>query len=288
LFQIVAKFMGYLLPNCFGELYLYSNSRDVLDGACEWGQDGMMNDHITPETCWPLRRGRAYEHSPNTLCFPCDHLRPELSGQLGEYICIPVIAHRDTVGLLHINFAATDKPLVAKALGQFATRCAEHISMAIANVKLRDELHDQSIRDPLTGLYNRRYFMDVMRRETVSSDRGKKGFCLISFDADKFKTFNDNHGHEAGDMVLRTLAQCMVAVMPDDAICARIGGEEFTILVPKTDLDKALACAERLRRDVEAIEVRTAFGPLPRVTISSGVVAYDGGAPAERFDEAIR
>jgi diguanylate cyclase (GGDEF)-like protein len=79
-------------------------------------------------------------------------------------------------------------------------------------------------------------------------------------------------------LVLRALAERMVAVMPDDAICARIGGEEFAILVPKTDLDEALACAESLRRDVEAIEVRTAFGPLPRVTISSGVVAHDGGA----------
>jgi diguanylate cyclase (GGDEF)-like protein len=210
-------------------------------------------------------------------------LRPELSGQLGEYICIPVIAHGDTADLLHINFAATDKPSVAKALGQFATRWAGHISMAIANVKLRDELHDQSVRDPLTGLYNRRYFMDAMRREAVSSDRGEKGFGLISFDADKFKTFNDNHGHEAGDMVLRALAERMFTVMPDDAICARIGGEEFAIPVPKTDLDEALACAERLRRDVEAIEVRTAFGPLPRVTISPGVVAYDGGAPRQAF-----
>jgi diguanylate cyclase (GGDEF)-like protein len=231
---------------------------------------------------------RAYEHSPNTLCFPCDHLRPELSGQLGEYICIPVIAHGDTVGLLHINFAATDKSSVAKALGQFVTRCAEHISLAIAKVKLRDELHDQSIRDPLTGLYNRRYFMDAMRRETVSSDRGEKGFGLISFDADKFKTFSDNHGHEAGNMVLRALAQRMVTVIPDDAICVRIGGEEFAIPLPKTDLYDAFASAERLRRDVEAIEVRTAFGPLPRVTISSGVVTYDVGHPAERFDEASR
>jgi diguanylate cyclase (GGDEF)-like protein len=202
-----------------------------------------------------------------------------LSGQLGEYICIPVIARGDRVGLLHINFAATDKSSVAKALGQFVTRCAEHISMAIANVRLRDELHDQSIRNPLTGLYDRRYFMDAMRREAVSSDRGEKGIGLISLDVDKFKTFNDNHGHEVGDMVLRALAERIVAVMPDDAMCARIGGEEFAIPLPKTDLDEALACAERLRRDVEAIEVRTAFGPLPRVTISSGVVAYDGGPP---------
>jgi diguanylate cyclase (GGDEF)-like protein len=243
----------------------------------------MMNDHITPDSCWSLRRVRAYEHSPNTLCFPCDHLRPELSGQLGEYICIPVIANGDTVGLLHINFAATDKSSVAKALGQFVTRCAEHISMAIANVKLRDELHDQSIRNPLTGLYDRRYFMDAMRRETVSSDRGEKGIGLISLDVDKFKTFKDNHGHEVGDMVLRALAERIVAVMPDDAMCARIGGEEFAIPLPKTDLDEALACAERLRRDVEAIKVRTAFGPLPRVTISSGVVAYDGGPPRRAF-----
>ncbi|AKS46254.1 diguanylate cyclase (GGDEF) domain-containing protein [Octadecabacter temperatus] len=292
LFQIVAKFMGYLLPDSYGELYLYSNSRDVLDGACEWGQEDAINAHITPDSCWSLRRGRVYEHNPDALCFPCDHLSEQSKATLCDYICIPIIAHGDTVGLLHINFKAGMSRAEIKSLGRFAARCGEHISMAIANVKLRDELHDQSIRDPLTGLYNRRYFMDAMRRETSVADRGGKGFSLISLDADKFKTFNDNHGHEAGDLVLRALAECMLAVLPSSAVCARVGGEEFAVLLPQCIENEAMQQAEALRSSVSEIEVRTAFGLLPRVTISSGVAAYCGDSTApsvvmKRADEAL-
>ena len=292
LFLIVAKFMGYLLPDSCGELYLYSNSRDVLDGACEWGNSGVINEYITADSCWSLRRGRAYVHDPDALCFPCDHLQPDVAQCAGRYICIPVIAHGDTVGLLHIQFAQDMARSEVTLMGQFAVRCAEHISMAIANVKLRDELHDQSIRDPLTGLYNRRYFMDAMRRETLTSDRGGKGFGLISFDADNFKTFNDNHGHDAGDMVLRALAEKMLAVLPVDAVCARVGGEEFVVLIPNSNETASIEIAQTLLVDVGAMQVSTAFGPLPRVTISAGVAAYTGDSTPpsvlmKRADEAL-
>lgn len=291
LFQIVSKFMGRLVPNSSGELYLYSNSRDVLDGACEWGQEEVIKDHVMPDSCWSLRRGRTYEHDPDALCFVCDHLDAKDEAP-GHYICIPVIAHGNTVGLLHIRFDATTTADEAKALGQFAARAAEHLSMAIANVKLRDELHDQSIRDPLTGLYNRRYFMDAIRREAVTSDHGGKGFGLISFDADKFKAFNDNHGHDAGDMVLRSLSERVLAVLPDLAICARVGGEEFAILIPQASVKDAAEWAEALRADVAALEVRTAYGPLPPVTISAGVVGCSGDSTPpnvlmKRADEAL-
>lgn len=292
LFKIVAKFMGYLLPDSYGELYLYSNSRDVLDGACEWGQENAIHAHITPDSCWSLRRGRVYEHNPAALCFPCDHLSKQAHESLGDYICIPVIAHGDTVGLLHINFKKGMSHTDVKSLGRFASRCGEHISMAIANVKLRDELHDQSIRDPLTGLYNRRYFMDSMRRETSASDRDGTGFGLISLDADKFKTFNDNHGHEAGDLVLRALAERMLAVLPNSAVCARVGGEEFAVLLPHSNEVEAMQEAGTLRDSVSQMEVRTAFGLLPRVTISLGVAIYGGDSTTpsvlmKRADEAL-
>lgn len=275
LYMIVTKFMDRLMPGCAGELYIYSNSRDVLDGVCEWGQEGRIHDHIAPDACWSLRRGRTYEYNPDALCFHCDHAG-EVCSEEQDYICIPVVAHGDTVGLLHVSFPAKMRRNDVKAHGRFAMRCAEHISMAIANVQLRDELHDQSIRDPLTGLYNRRYFMDAMRRETAVAERERKGFGLISLDADNFKTFNDNHGHDAGDTVLRALAERMHNVMPDGAICARVGGEEFTILLPGHDLAATQGEAEALRAAVAGMTVSTAFGVLPRVTISAGVTANTG------------
>lgn len=292
MFMIVQKYLENMIPGSRGELYLYSNSRDVLDGVCEWGRGVDINAHITADECWALRRGRWYSHNPHALCFPCGHLQDDVESEALNYICIPVVAHGDTVGLLHVQFSSTENYENIKTMGRFATRCTEHISMAIANVKLRDELHDQSIRDPLTGLYNRRYFMDAMRRETSVSDRGRKSFGLISLDADKFKTFNDNHGHEAGDMVLRALAEHMLATLPKDAICARVGGEEFTILLPDIDAEETMKRAETLREAVALLEVRTSFGALPRMTISAGVAVYLGDATSpnalmKKADEAL-
>ena len=87
--------------------------------------------------------------------------------------------------------------------------CAEQISLAIANVKLRDQLRDQSIRDPLTGLFNRRYMLETCRREFSRAARAGESVSILSIDVDHFKKYNDNHGHDAGDTVLRAVANCM-------------------------------------------------------------------------------
>ncbi len=293
LFLIVTSFMQRLLPGSKGELYIFSNSRDVLDGMCHWNTRD-LHPYIAPDSCWALRRGRSYEYNTDSICFTCDHVTAHQHGvDVNEYICVPIVAHGDTVGLLHIRFdhLTTNAAHVTDS-SQFAIRCGEHISMAIANVKLRDELHDQSIRDPLTGLYNRRYFLEAMRREIAVADKKAECFGLISFDADKFKTFNDNHGHDAGDAVLRAIGEKLTEVMDKGAVCCRIGGEEFAVIVPGADSDQICRGAEKLRTAIASTEVRYANGMLPRVTISAGVVTYpvDGKLPQlilKRADEAL-
>lgn len=281
LYMIVTRFMERLLPGSQGELYLYSNSRDGLVGTCNWNTTD-LHHHVTADSCWSLRRGRSYEYSAEGLCFLCDHVADhDHKVAVKEYLCVPIVAHGDTVGLLHIRFGG--KPGGAADLqhhGELALRCAEHIAMAIANVKLRDELHDQSIRDPLTGLYNRRYFMDALRREIGVADGGGPGFGLISFDADKFKSFNDNHGHDAGDMVLRAISEQLITTFDPAAICCRMGGEEFAVCLPGKDLDQVEAVAEAMRQDIAALQIRTAYTVLPKVTVSAGVTAYGGGGGA--------
>ena len=172
LFLIVSRFMARLLTGSKGELYIYSNSRDALEGKCNWNTID-LHAAIAADSCWALRRGRSYEFQADGLCFMCEHVDAHHHGvPVEEYICVPIVAHGDTVGLLHIRFDHLG-PQSARIAdkGAFAIRCGEHISMAIANVKLRDELRDQSIRDPLTGLYNRRFFMDVIRREISICER---------------------------------------------------------------------------------------------------------------------
>jgi diguanylate cyclase (GGDEF)-like protein len=229
---------------------------------------------MAPDGCWALRRGRSYKFEPETLSFLCDHVRGQ--GHQGDapYICVPIIAHGDTVGLLHIQFDADPDEIDMLDPQAFATRCGEYISMAIANVKLRDELHAQSIRDPLTGLYNRRFFLDTMRRLLIGAGRQKQTFSLVSFDADTFKLFNDNHGHDAGDVVLQAISEKLLDVVPGDAIACRMGGEEFAVILPDCTLKSAQGIANQMREVIADTQVQYVHGTLPKITISAGVSSF--------------
>lgn len=292
LLTIVGKFLSRLFESSAGELYIYSNSRDVLDGACSWGIDA-PKAHIQPDECWGLRRGRLYQYERGEVNFTCNHVSQTITDDFdGRYLCIPIIAHGDTVGLLHIRFCADGGPaaVIPAERVEFAIRCSERISLAIANVKLRDELRDQSTKDPLTGLYNRRYFLDRCRREISQSERCNQPIGLISLDADSFKKFNDAHGHDAGDMVLRSISDVMMEMFSGAETVARFGGEEFSILLPNTAPEKAFERAEALRQKIENNVLRYDDRALPKVTISAGVASFpaNGTSPQELLREADR
>ena len=282
LFYMVTRFMTHLLPRASGSIYVYSNSRDVLDGAINWN-GGVKKQHIHPEDCWGLRRGRTYSYAEGEVQFKCGHAHDE---EAKNYICIPFLAHGETVGMMHLvahDGVDNESFAVQRKLAQI---CAEQISLAIANVKMRDELHHQAIRDVLTGLYNRRHLMDVLRRriETRKSEK----FSIVSIDVDYFKKFNDNHGHDAGDMVLRTVGETMNALCNGSEVAARMGGEELMMLLPDSPICDALARAEALRLAVSELSVRYGDKDLPQITISIGVAEYPthGSTPQDVIREA--
>lgn len=269
LFDMVAKFMTHILPDAEGSVYVYSNSRDVLDGSASWN-GGTHKEHIHPDGCWGLRRGRTYEYGATEVDFVCEHAEPH-DGR--PYFCFPILAHGETVGLMHLR-AQHD---CEDSFGQnkkLAQMCAEQISMAIANVRMRDQLHDQSVRDPLTGLFNRRHMTDQLRKLISRSQASGSTVSLLAVDVDHFKKFNDNHGHDAGDMVLRAVGSVLQQSCDGDEIACRMGGEEFTLILPDSSPADVLARAEKLRKAVEDIAVRYGEKTLPRITISLGVAHY--------------
>ncbi|SLN32811.1 Response regulator PleD [Falsiruegeria litorea R37] len=269
LFDMVAKFMTHILPDAEGSVYVYSNSRDVLDGSASWN-GGTHKDHIHPDGCWGLRRGRTYEYGATEVDFVCEHAEPH-DGR--PYFCFPILAHGETVGLMHLR-AQHD---CEKSFGQnkkLAQMCAEQISMAIANVRMRDQLHDQSVRDPLTGLFNRRHMTDQLRKLISRSQASGAPVSLIAVDVDHFKKFNDNHGHDAGDMVLRAVGSVLQQSCDGDEIACRMGGEEFTLILPDSSPTEVMTRAEKLRKSVEDIAVRYGEKTLPRITISLGLAHY--------------
>ena len=269
LFKMVSEFMSHLLPDAEGSIYVFSNSRDVLAGCASWNGGG-LKDHIRPDECWGLRRGRTYEYGASEVEFTCAHAAPH-DGR--PYFCFPILAHGETVGLMHLRAMppragdfATCKPL--------AQMCAEQISMAIANVRMRDQLHDQSVRDPLTGLFNRRHMTDSLRKHLNSGELNCTRLSVIAVDVDHFKKFNDNHGHDAGDMVLRAVSTVLEKACDGSEAACRPGGEEFTLILPGATPEEALARAELLRQAVEEISVRYGEKTLPQITISAGVAHY--------------
>lgn len=269
LFDMVSRFMTHILPSAEGSVYVYSNSRDVLDGCASWN-GGSHKEHIHPEECWGLRRGRTYEYGASEIDFVCEHAEPH-DGR--DYFCFPILAHGETVGLMHLRAATEDCEAFRKSK-KLAQMCAEQISMAIANVRMRDQLHDQSVRDPLTGLFNRRHMTETLRKGISTSQNSGAPLSLIAVDVDHFKKFNDNHGHDAGDMVLRAVGAVLEQACDGEEVACRMGGEEFTLLLPGVMQEDVMTKAEHLRQAVEAITVRYGEKALPRITISLGVAHY--------------
>lgn len=274
LYRVLKEYMHQMLPDSRGELYIYSNSRDVLDGVVFWGAAD-IHGHINADACWALRRGRNYSHTSHKISFDCPHVQEKDVVSSGDYICVPIVAHGDTVGLLHIQFPKSGTENTNLLMPhKFVAQCGELISLAIANVRLRDELQHQSTRDPLTGLYNRRHYLESLRNELKLRER-KGGSCgVIYFDADRFKSFNDNHGHDAGDMVLRAISGTLGVLFQNDEVLCRYGGEEFMVLLPSATHDETIQAAETLCDRVQELSISYAGRILPTVTVSCGVASF--------------
>ncbi len=272
LYDIIGAFFSRLLPQGKGGIYVYSNSRDALDGVCSWN-DGTLKTTMAADDCWALRRGRTYIREANAIDFVCPHAR----GGAPADCCIPIVAHGETIGLITLEIDQDRAKTSADAtrhLIRLALICAERVSLGIANVRLRDQLRDQSIQDALTGLYNRRYMLETLRREIARANRNDRALSILSLDIDHFKQFNDNHGHDAGDMVLRSVGERLSSqCRGEDAVC-RVGGEEFIVILPEATFDGARRKAQALLAVFEDMVVRYGDHVLPRITVSIGVATY--------------
>jgi diguanylate cyclase (GGDEF)-like protein len=162
----------------------------------------------------------------------------------------------------------------------------EQLSLALSNLRLQDSLRTQSIRDPLTGLYNRRYLEESLTRELARCDRVNKPLSVLMIDLDHFKRFNDTHGHDGGDALLTHAGRVFQAHCRAEDIACRYGGEEFTLILPEVDAERARQRAEEIRLAVEKLDVQHRRERLSSVTTSIGVGTFPDNARA--MDELLR
>ena len=157
---------------------------------------------------------------------------------------------------------------------ELARWLATQASIALENARLHGLVKAQAVTDELTGLANRRRFMEVLTLELKRAERFESPLALLLADLDDFKLVNDRFGHHTGDEALRALSGVFRAGLRDVDLAARLGGEEFAVLLPETDEAGAAGVAERLRTGLEALDIEGPAGASLSVTASFGVAVY--------------
>lgn len=268
--QILPQFLKPLFALNSGALYLIKSSHNYLDLLTSWGEIPFRETFEIGE-CWGLRRGQPYLAERLDSALVCPHVH--ISGDSHATLCVPIMAEAETLGLLHLVCTA---PVTGTAQTwiEHAQHITEQLGLALANLKLRTQLRDQSIRDIQTGLHNRRYLEESLPRELARAEREKYPVAVFMLDVDHFKKFNDAHGHEAGDAVLHALGRTLGESVRAGDLACRFGGEEFTVALPQTTLAQASDWAERLMHQVRRMEVKTSGQLLPAVTVSIGLAFY--------------
>jgi diguanylate cyclase (GGDEF)-like protein len=268
-YTVIPRLVQKLFPDYSGGIYLINASANLVEAVTTWGSNLSSESVFSPNDCWAIRCGRPHLFENTQSGLACQHYTHPLPE---ECLCIPMMAHGENIGLLYLSTVESEK--LTKAKQELAMTVAEHIAMALANLKLRETLKNQSIRDPLTGLFNRRYLEESLEREILRSERQKQSLSVIMLDIDHFKHFNDTFGHEAGDILLQELGVFLQGSIRGSDIACRYGGEEFTLILPDTSATVAQQRAEQLREGIKHLHVQYRRQSLGVITLSLGVASF--------------
>ena len=267
----IAQSCAALFHEFSGSISIMRPLRDALDSRSRWGDPGGPMS-FAPSDCWALRRERP--HVSGTAGPRCGHL----TGSTAQCLCVPMIGSSETMGVVHVMSSATDGAEIVDfddgPIRHLAITVAGQLSMAFANLRLRDSLREMSIRDPLTGLFNRRFMEETLDRDLGVALRSNTEVGIVVIDVDHFKAFNDTHGHEAGDAILEAVGEVLTTFSRASDVACRFGGEEFMMILPGCSIEDTRSRAEELRRRIAALRVPFRDIELVGPTISCGIAGY--------------
>lgn len=280
--QIITVFVPRVLPDVPGALYAHNNSRNCLVPVAKWGGTDVPPDGFAPERCWALRRGQSHCVTEPGNDIVCGHAS---DGEI--YHCEPLLAGGEVIGVLYLQgLIGSENRFCLNVL-------TENIASALVNHRLQRSLREQTIRDPLTGLFNRRYMEETLKLEIARASRAGAPLSLVMCDVDHFKRFNDEFGHDAGDAVLQVVAAEMRSRFRDGDVVCRFGGEEFTIIAPGTTAEALAGRVEAVRCAIAELAVRHGNRSLGSTSMSFGIATWtntmagDGSTLIQAADMAL-
>ena len=268
-YSAISHFVPHFFPDYSGALYILNNSKNLYEMTAIWGEAASLELMFGNDECWCLRRSRPYLVADSGNNMNCRHVSASLPG---SYLCVPMMAQGEIMGIFHLRKPEPVSKEQIQALSQFATTVSEAMAMALANLKLRDTLRNQAVRDSLTGLFNRRYLEETLERELSRAKRQGNPVGVIMLDLDHFKEYNDTFGHHAGDELLCALGQLIQDQIRREDIACRYGGEEFLLIMPGAPLEIVLERANEFNLSVKRLyKTSPALKP---ITISAGVAVF--------------
>ncbi len=281
-----------LFPDESGALYIYNAARNLLEVNVAWGEALSSEEFFTQEECQALRNRQIFQVDDLLTMLICQHVQQKTK-EMGNYIplpagyiCAPLMAGGKTTGTIYLETANGSRPLPEKKL--LVDAMSVQIMLALTNLQLQETLRGQSVRDPLTGLFNRRYMDESFGREISRAKRKRQPLGIIMFDVDHFKEFNDTLGHRAGDAVLQALGVFLLEHFRGEDIACRFGGEEFVLILPDSSLDGTSKRAEGLCEAAKQLNLQLGGKLLNNITLSLGVAVFpDHGNDAEALMRAV-
>jgi diguanylate cyclase (GGDEF)-like protein len=269
-YTTIKPLMEQLFPDESGAIYVVTPSKNLLKAIATWGPIPLTSDPIfTPNECLALQRKKTHlvEDTHNGLC--CQHIRP--NSLPVETFCVPMTVHGDTLGVLYVS------SLVRGGISQteqLAISVAKHIGLALANLRLRETLNNQSFRDPISKVYNRRYLEECLEREIQRSEHQPRPLGVILFKLDGFQDFINIFGYKIGDLLLREMGTFLTHQIRASDIACRYRGDEFLILLPEASLSATQSQAELLRQHIKNLTITYKNRTLDSITISCGVASF--------------
>ena len=277
-----ASSFSRLLAGTSGSLCIINNSRQLVEVVSTWSGSGAgsgpedrgesaVEDFHPPDSCCGLRSGQPRWRQPGVSEIDCTHFTTDIPER---YLCMPIVAHGNTLGMLYVQCGSEATVTAVHQRMDGLRQLVQLTGMTIATLNLRTKLENQSIRDSLTGLFNRHFLQISLERELARAARRKQILAIFMLDLDHFKRFNDTFGHAAGDTVLRAVAEIFRSSIRAEDIACRYGGEEFTIMLPDVTPAAAYDRADSIRRAVGNLRVPLEKEVFAEFTVSIGVALY--------------
>ena len=276
IFSVISSHLSLIFKNTGGILYELDPSLNKFKTIANSGKMAQVNEQeFDSDSCWALRKGRIHNFNTEGDGIVCEHLNPYAPTST---LCIPLVSNGVTRGLFSLITSDAagelEEAFSSENRKKIALIIAETISLALTNMDMREKLYEQSIRDPLTNLYNRRYMEETLDREIRLAEHKHTSLAVIMIDIDHFKNFNDNFGHEAGDEVLKNIGWLMQSQARVSDIACRYGGEEFVIILPDSTLSDSWQRMDALRIQIDQLNLSSNGKELSDISISGGLVEF--------------